>query len=224
MKIQKEVTPEEELLPEWTVEEQKLIYNSIHSVFTTPLTFASVLHGGCLKLFGDEYINWEPEIVADELHEAYENIPEINLDKIQGVSALLCSETYYLYWESFEKISRVLNSESPFFNAATPLDSMDLFWAVTEAKLLDPDEFSDSDVFSPEVYEYIYLVLKKDGVIRIPPFIAKHTPLGILQKRFKPKEYTLEQEKEQRDFEQDVTHMLKTRLRLLQAQSKILGE
>lgn len=192
------------------------------SLFQNDLTFASVLHGACLKLFGDAYVNWEPETAYDELTELYRDIPRINFDKIQAINVLISTETFYDYFESFEKICMVLNSEIPMFDAVTPLDANDMFWALVEAKLTDEDEFNKTSPFSIEVQEYMLQILKKDGLTRTPPFIKKELPLGKVNEYDMSLELDKAQLQEQINYEADLNSMIETRVLLLQKQARAL--
>lgn len=196
--------------------------SNFSKLFQNNLAFASVLHSACLKLFTNEYVNWEPEVIRDELTELYKDIPEINFDKIQAICTLISTELFYDYFESFENICMALNSEIPMFDILTPLDSNDMFWALIEAKLTDEDEFNKTSPFSKEVQEYIIQILKKDGITRVPPFIKNELSLGKVNNYDLSSELDKVQLQEQINYETDLNSMIKNRVILLRNQAQEL--
>ena len=191
------------------------------SLLEDGLTYATVLNGLCIRLFGQEYLNWDPDVVEAELKKITDDIPQINLDKIQAVSTLMTTELFYNYWEAFEKICNCFNSDSPMFADFTPLDSDDMFWAVIEAQLNDSDQFEKEQPFSDEVQEYMVQIMKKDGVLRLPPFVS----IRVALKKIPDLTSTVVGEglQQQRDYEKDLNEMIRTRLKQIQTQSAALN-
>ena len=94
-------------------------------------------------------------------------------DKIQAISTLVATDQFYIYHEAFECIANVLNDKPPYFDVVTPLDGMEVAWALVSAKLND-DDFGS---FSNEVLSYITVVLQQQDAPRVPEIIKKYVSL-----------------------------------------------
>lgn len=168
---------------------------------TNPLISATALNVHCLKLFGSDFYNWDPDTVKSELGTS---VPEINLDKIQAVSTLVTTETFYRYWEVFEKIGNCFCCNEPRFDTVTPLRPEECIWAMIEAKLND-------ETYGPyymEVIEYVKQVFKHEGVVVCPNY------MNFLKL---PKVYmTSAQKTEQESWLTDTEEYIKKRLQKIQ--------
>lgn len=134
------------------------------------LTSATTLNIICIRNFGIEYLEWEPEVVESELKKITKNIPKINLDKIQAMCTILTTEQYYTYYEPFAAITRTLNMDDPSFEHSYPIDGFQIAWSITEARLND----NDDSKFSSEVQDYIKICLKYHGVSKTPELIKDY--------------------------------------------------
>lgn len=123
------------------------------------LKSATELHVECIKKYGVEYVNWDPQIVRDD-----EEYDEEDLDKIQAICTLISTDQYYTKMETFFFISRVLNQKPPSFEVLYPLDAPLITWSIIEAKIND----KDFGTFNDEVLGYIKACFQYYGVPHMP--------------------------------------------------------
>jgi len=178
------------------------------SLLENKYSTATILNAICIKTFGLEYLNWEPETVKSELEIFSKEIPDINLDKIQAISTLMTTEQYYRYYEAFECISNTFNNNAPNFDIATPLNPMEVTWSIVEASLNDIEEFEDKEAFYPEVSAYINTVFLYYGLVKVPSVLK-----NIVTIEYKaPDWFSKEQINESLLYDKDITHYVNTRL------------
>jgi len=191
----------------------------VHKLLEDDLAYASTLNVICIKLFGQAYFNWEPEIIEEELRKITTHISRINLDKIQAISALVTTEQYYTFWETFENISNVLNMNDPQFETATPLSSVEICWSLVEANLND----QEGDIFSNEVLAYINKIFELEGLLEAPTVAKKYLSGDMAYRNKKFDTATGGQKKHFFDFNTEISQIVKFRVKQIKQQLTKIG-
>lgn len=169
----------------------------LKALFKDPLTSATTLHTACIKLFGLEYVNFDPETVRQDLKEMYDDVSEESFDKIQAMCTIISTDNFYNFIEPFFSITNTLNCKDPHFNIIAPLDAPLITWAILEAKLNDKDD----EVYSPEVQEFINVCFRYNGVPHLPKQLN-----GIIK-------YSMDIEDD--DFDADIDYYITSRKKRL---------
>lgn len=126
---------------------------------------ATVLYTLCLKTFGSEFHEWEPETIWMELQDEFKVDPvDSNKDKIISAVTLVTSNSFYEDFRVFEAVCKGLNGESGDLEWLTPLTPEEVTWAVVESRILD----STPEDFSLEVATYTAETLRLGGIYHCP--------------------------------------------------------
>lgn len=145
---------------------------SYSELFRQPESFTLPLLGAFLEANGLEALEWEPETIRLEIKADFGVDPtQLVMDKIQAGMALLTTDQFYTYFESFEETVNVLNDSEADFTILRPPTPEELAWAVVEAHLIDEPEEPLTKMFSPEIKQYVGQVLHDAGLYRPSEFL-----------------------------------------------------
>lgn len=134
------------------------------SPFTEGLHIYSYLVG-LDKLYGNEYLDFEPETIRGDL-----GLSDETLSRIMAGIVLKTTSGFWCEITTFEKIALALNNRSVSFGEYQELSPAEIAWAVMEAGFITYPEPLDSDV-----QLYIAKILYDEGY-SLAPF-----PLGEVQ-------------------------------------------
>lgn len=120
---------------------------------------------GLDKLYGSEYLDFEPETIRGDL-----GLPDETLSRIMAGIVLKTTSGFWNEITTFEKVALALNNRSVSFGEYQEISPAEIAWAVTEAGLITRPEPFDDDV---EIY--IAKKLHDEGYDQAP------FPLGEVQ-------------------------------------------
>lgn len=134
-------------------------------------TFGGVLLSLLIRLYGIEAMDWDPTTIRMEVQDDLEcRIPGRVFDQLQAALTLVTTDIFYTEVESFDSICRALCRKRLQTFSSFPV-ARDIAWAVTEARLLDPEpvhQEDDETPYSIDVQTYIALALKSEGIHGTP--------------------------------------------------------
>ena len=156
---------------------------SFSRLFRRPEPFALTLVSAFLTVNGLEALDWEPETIRREIKDDFDvEASQLVMDKIQAGMALLTTDQFYTYFESFEETIHALNDTEADFTIIRPPTPEEIAWGVVEAHLIDEPERSLTEEFSPEIKQYVGQVLHDAGLYRpseflpFAPILCTHDP------------------------------------------------
>lgn len=146
----------------------------IRDILENPETFGTVLMAILLDNYGTEFFNWEPQSVRWQLRDDFQaNLPQVNQDKIWSLITAMTTNQFQTSWEIFSQTCRSLNGEEADFSTFAPNDPEDLIWGVVEVLLNDPpDKESGTEEFSPEIANYVGVILTENGIWQPPELLS----------------------------------------------------
>ena len=141
-----------------------------------PHTFATVLMAMALDRFGTDVMSFEPETIRMELRQAYgQDIPQVNMDKLLAMIAVLTTNLFYVSVETFHQVCDAFGHNEPNFYELDIPDPEDLAWGIAEVTLNDGNPGkakTDAPEYSHEVKRYIGVVLNQYGITSPPPILS----------------------------------------------------
>lgn len=150
------------------------------NIFESEQSFASTL---LVALVDDissvDWFTWDSEALRAEILDRFSaRIPQVNMDKIQGLILAITTNQFYVSLEAFIGICNSLAGDGADFRTFDPADVEEMMWAVTEVLLNDhPHEEELSDVFSEEIRHYIGIQAASEGFKELP----KPLTFGIIE-------------------------------------------
>lgn len=140
---------------------------TLRNLFTHHDTHPVVIDFALLKMFGPEWVNWEPETIWQEVQRSFKNqISEHARAKVQTVKTLHASDLPWQKWQVFEKIVQGLNNNIPHWEVMQAPSIEQLYVAIdimSEIRQLD---------FNEEVRRYIAAAALHDEVCFLPMPLA----------------------------------------------------
>lgn len=125
------------------------------------------------KQFGEEWLEWEPETVWDEILDEFSaSISSINKEKILAARLVKTSHRFFLEWDVFQHVTDALNGLTPNFSVLQRPSPGEMLVSVDIAEELQGKQ---DIVFSPEVKAYIAGSFLYEDIWYLPP------PLDIAQ-------------------------------------------
>lgn len=153
--------------------------NSQQQLLRSPSTVATVLAAIVLEHYGDDGLYFEPEILRGALNSlAGSVVPEVNLDKLHGLTTAITTDSFYYEPSIFNQICNALGGfdESVNFETFDIPDPEEVAWAVTEVYLNDPPEKgSEAEFakrFAPGIITYMGEILVNSGIGRAPSALS----------------------------------------------------
>ena len=100
-------------------------------LFTRDDTEALVLGKACLKLFGTDFLEWEPKTVYESLKaRGFGTVGRANATKINAFRVAYNTLLPWVDWEVFEKVGHGLLGSTPNFELREPLDVSECMYAI----------------------------------------------------------------------------------------------
>lgn len=117
-----------------------------------------------LKKYGTEAMNWQPELLRNEIESDYGlTMSDLQSDKIQAGFSILVTDLFESQWEVFKTICHLLNNTPDSFEDPTPLEAEELATAIAHYRLIIGDD-PEKAKFSDEVRAYVGVVLYHYGM------------------------------------------------------------
>jgi hypothetical protein len=118
--------------------------------------------------WGEEFLQWDPATVEMELASmGIQDPPEMLTDKIQAGSSLFTSNLFFVSFENFCATALVLGG-NPFHSSTMSFPDLDdVMWAVTEARLLLGETYSEES-FSQDIALFVGKLLADEGIYSPP--------------------------------------------------------
>lgn len=136
---------------------------TMRNLFTHHDSHPVVLDFALLKMFGMEWLTWEPETIWSEVRHAFKSqVSEHARSKVQTVKTLHVSELPWDRWQVFEKIIQGLNNNIPRWDVMQAPSIEQLYVGVDIMEEIRKVEFSD------EVRRYIAAAALHDEVCYLP--------------------------------------------------------
>lgn len=143
-------------------------------------TFATVLLGGAIKLYGVECLNWDGVTLELELKRDFElDIPRVVYDQMQGLITALTTDTVYNDVPTFDQVVNALTRAGVADEQDAPTVE-EVAWAVTEIMLNDPEPvgYEKKKIpFNEDIRKYCKVILDQEGII-VPPTSLKWVSSG----------------------------------------------
>ena len=134
--------------------------HQLHKAFESTATAAVVLNELMMKLYGEEWLEWDPVAVYLQLRDDISCEPSSEvMDRLCALQALQLNSEFFDSLDAFMAIAHSLNSGSPSFSIFNPLSAEEAAWAVTEVSLI-----RDLLPFNYSVRKYISEVSKSGGL------------------------------------------------------------
>jgi hypothetical protein len=141
-------------------------------LFTREDTQALVLGKACLKLFGTEFLEWEPKTVYESLaSRGFGQVTRSNANKINSFRVAYNTLLPWVDWESFEKVGHGLLGSDPNFELREPLEVAECMHTV---KTLNRIRVID---YSYDVRAYIVSCAKNEELEYLPDSLEFCMPL-----------------------------------------------
>ena len=184
-------------------------------LMSSPDTLATVLFGLCVREFGAEFVDWDPDTTTHEMVQTWgESIPAANFDKVMAMMTLQASDSYHRDPITFYQVTLALNDVPSNWNSLGEEVSPDMLaWSVTEAALNGED---DDPEFSDDVAALVGVLLKTYGFRRPPDILG----FALMPRGSQVLDPETDQAQSRRDQElnQEILELVKRRLDLLDQQ------
>lgn len=143
---------------------------TLRNLFTHHETHPVVIDLSLLRVFGDEWLGWEPETIWAEIQRVFQTqISEHARAKVQCVKTLRSVDSPWNSWPVFEKVIQVLNGNLPDWEVMQAPSIEMLYAGIDMLDQIRKVEFSD------EVKHYMAAAVLTEDVFFVPP------PLDFLQ-------------------------------------------
>jgi hypothetical protein len=133
-------------------------------------TFASVLLGGALKIYGAECLEWDPLTLQLELKRDLDVEPvRVVYDQLNGLVTALTTDLVYHDVPTFDAFVMGVNRHGVTeYHDAPSVE--DLAWAAAELLVNDPHPvgYPDGIAFGPQVEKYCAAILHDEGFRTAP--------------------------------------------------------
>jgi len=135
-------------------------------------TFTTCILALLIDKYEVEFLTWDPITVNLQIAEDFGIEPdEALLDKINAGSCLFTSNLFQISLPVFLNVCNVLNLGVATSEMFLPADLDDVYWGITESKLLLGD-VDEETPFSHDVGRYVGLLLSQEGVYEVPPLLS----------------------------------------------------
>src|SRR3972149_3053530 len=117
-----------------------------------------------IEKYGIEWLRWGPETIWQTVRGDFNTqVSSINRDKIMAAQLLHVSDSFWRYWETFEKVVLAFNNVTPFFDRRQDVTVGQILHAIFQANEIRKEPFEE------EVLSYIAAQAKEEGLIWLPP-------------------------------------------------------
>jgi len=186
-------------------------------------TFATVLVGGLLRLYGVECLSWDPTTIRLELKRDIAEPARVVNTQMQALIAALTTDMVYQDVPTFDQTINALNRADLSEQDDIPMVE-EVAWTCTELLLNDPEPVGYKDIpFSKDINKYCQVVLKDEG-FGVAPQILKWVTLPVVQSDFHDDPMMYEAVyKGQQGMAESVDDAMQSRLEMLFQHLKLLG-
>lgn len=129
-----------------------------------------------IKLLGAENVStYEPATIRMELEDVLNlrPFPAEAYDKLMAAVAVLTTDLFFKDVLAFNELCNIMSGNPPAPDDYEPCDSLEMAWAVFQARAIDPmDGRNDQVEFSEDVKLYMGMILSQEGFMA-PPSILK---------------------------------------------------
>jgi hypothetical protein len=140
------------------------------NLFTHHDTHPIILDMALIRLFGTDWLEWEPETLREEIQRRYPHgISELNWNQIQAVKTLHVHDAPWQDYEAFVPVILALNNNIPIFTLLQRPTISNLMAGVDMMNDLREEEFTE------EISRFCAACFLDEGVVYAPP------PLDFIQ-------------------------------------------
>jgi hypothetical protein len=140
------------------------------AVFSTEASTPAELDEALIDKYGDEWLKWEPETLWQTIRLDFGGqIARINKEKINAAKLLHLSDSYFRFWDTFEKVVCAFNNVMPLFDRVQDFTLGQAAHAMRQAAEIRKESYHN------EVLTYLATKAKAEGLIWLPP------PLDVVQ-------------------------------------------
>lgn len=143
---------------------------------------AFVLLGITLKKYGLDSLEFEPELLRDQIERDYSiDLPDLNMDKLQSAMIVMSTDHFYDDWRVFETCCHLFNNELVEADVVNPLDAEDIAVGLAEATLIKASTLTDISelTFHDEIRAYAGRVFYDYG-FATPPTIFNDALMPVV--------------------------------------------
>lgn len=136
-------------------------------------TYATVLLGIMLTVYGAECLNWDPVTVQAEVKQDFEvDMPSVVFDQLMALINALSTDAVYTSVDVFDQTINAFCRNG--LNDADMPSVEELAWSVFELTMNDPDPYEKVSEwpFSRDIATYCGVVLADAGINRPPATLA----------------------------------------------------
>jgi hypothetical protein len=134
------------------------------SVFADPEVNPYKLYGATVDLWGDEWLDWEPETILETAEADGVMIDQVNLGKMFAIRSLLKTEEFFREPRVFEKICIAFADKMVDFGVL----QMPKLYEVAGAVALVEKKFRTGQ-YSDEVAIFVAMLAVNEGFLLLPP-------------------------------------------------------
>lgn len=139
-------------------------------IFSTEASTPEQLDEVLIDKYGDEWLTWEPETLWQTIRLDFDTqIARINKEKINASKLLHLSDSFFRFWDTFEKVVCAFNNVLPLFDRVQDFSMGQAAHAMRQAAAIR------KEAYHAEVLSYLATKAKAEGLIWLPP------PLDIVQ-------------------------------------------
>lgn len=141
----------------------------LREMISSPHTLGTVMHAICLRAFGTDMYEWEPEALAMEIRDEFGvEASAAGLTRLNALISGLVSDSVYRDWIAFAAVCSGLCTEDGEIDLDGFIPSAVAAWGVIELLLND----DTPGTWSPEVARYVGTILAEDGFVKAPGVLA----------------------------------------------------
>lgn len=134
--------------------------HQIKTAFESTATEAVVLNELMMKLYGEEWLDWDPLTVYMQLRDDYNCEPSSeSMDRLSALQVLQLGAEFFTSLDAFLAVCNSFNTGSPSFSVFNPITAAEAAWAVTEASLI-----RDLLPFNYSIRKYVETISKSEGL------------------------------------------------------------
>lgn len=134
------------------------------SIFTDPEVNPYKLYGATIDLWGDEWLDWEPETILETADADGVMIDQVNLGKMFAIRSLLKTEEFFREPRVFEKICIAFSDKIVDFGVL----QMPKLYEVAGVVALVEKKFRTGE-YSDEVAIFVAMLAVNEGFLLLPP-------------------------------------------------------
>lgn len=129
-----------------------------------------------LKKYGLDSLEWEPELLRQEINRDYNiRLSDLQSDKLQAAMVTLTTDHFEHDWRVFEVNGHLFNSTPIHHEDVEPLEAEELAVALAEATLIKTDTLDEGETISygEEVRAYAGRIFYEYGMHKAPRIFPK---------------------------------------------------